>query len=124
MIANTQNLSLYSEKNRAPMHTPFGAYENIQQARTGNRLASQYVQLLDGEWQYKDYPSPEAVPDDWAQMPNGAVSIPVPSCWEFYGIGKPVYTNVEYPFNRTSGDHSFETELTKGKYILNPPEVP
>lgn len=124
MTSNAQYFNIYSEKNRALMHTPFGAYENVQQAKDCNRLASQYVQLLDGIWKYKDFPSPELVPSNWTQIPDGAASIPVPSCWEFHGIGKPVYTNVEYPFNRTCGDHSFETELTKGKYILNPPEIP
>ena len=37
MTSNAQYFNIYSEKNRALMHTPFGAYENVQQAKDCNR---------------------------------------------------------------------------------------
>lgn len=116
---------IYSSQNRAQMHTPFGAYENLEQAKTCNRKISRYMQSLNGNWKYRAYFCPDMVPQDWAtagyaEMPE----MPVPSCWEMQGVGTPVYTNILYPFNRSEGDHSFETELTSDVYELKAPAVP
>ena len=32
-----------TQKNRYPMHTPYGAYETVEQALAGNRNASRFV---------------------------------------------------------------------------------
>ncbi len=121
--------SIYAEicssKNRAPMHSPFGAYETEEQALGGDRKASAFTLDLNGIWDCCVYNSPEEVPKDWAGEPKTEYrKIKVPSCLEFEGIGKPVYTNVIYPFNRNQGDHSFETELTPGVFELNAPFIP
>ena len=50
-----------TQKNRYPMHTPYGAYETVEQALAGNRNASRFVMDLNGDWKFKMYPSPEAV---------------------------------------------------------------
>ena len=50
--------------------------------------------------------------------------IPVPSNWELSGYGKPVYTNILYPFRREGADSYHEIQLRKDDYILNPPFVP
>ena len=50
-----------TQKNRYPMHTPYGAYETVEQALAGNRNASRFVMDLNGDWKFKMYPSPEAL---------------------------------------------------------------
>lgn len=121
----TMNRSeIISSVNRAPMHTPFGAYETAEQALTLDRTASKYMVSLNGTWQCGVYETLEQVPEDWYENMPQCREIKVPACWEFEGIGKPVYTNIPYPFDRTRGDHSFETEVTPGNYELNAPYIP
>lgn len=50
--------------------------------------------------------------------------IKVPANWEYEGYGKPVYTNMLYPFLRSGGTSHFELELEKGVYELDAPRVP
>ena len=49
-----------TQKNRYPMHTPYGAYETVEEALAGDRNASRFVTDLNGDWKFKLYPSPEA----------------------------------------------------------------
>ncbi len=113
--------------NRYPMHEPYGAYESVEQALSGDRRASKYIQCLNGTWKFKLYPSPEAV-DRSFNDPEYDVSdwdnIAVPSHWELAGYGKPVYTNTEYPFHRPGADAYHGIQLKKDKYVLNAPHVP
>ena len=114
-------------KNRVKMHAPFGAYETLEQAKAMDRESSTFYQSLDGLWKYAAYPSPEEVPGDWACPEQDLADLnamPVPSSWEMQGVGKPVYTNVIYPFARGDQDRSFEVELERGRYKLNAPLVP
>ena len=116
---------IISSRNRSSMHSPVGAYETCNQARIGDRKASKNVLCLNGLWNCISYEMLEEVPDNWyEQRGHTARQILVPSNWEFQGIGKPVYTNIIYPFERNTKDHSFETEMTKGVYELNAPYVP
>lgn len=111
--------------NRAPMHSPFGAYETEKQAAEMDRSASRYTVSLNGSWDFCVYETIQEIPKCWAEKPTeGLRKITVPSCLEFEGIGKPVYTNIMYPFDRKAGDHSFETEITEDEYELNAPLVP
>lgn len=48
----------------------------------------------------------------------------MPSNWELQGYGKPVYTNMLYPFKREANGEAFEIEITEGTYELNAPYVP
>ena len=115
-----------TQKNRYPMHTPYGAYETVEQALAGNRNASRFVMDLNGDWKFKMYPSPEAVEAFYEENFDHAAwdTIPVPSNWELQGYGKPVYTNMLYPFKREANGEAFEIEITKGTYELNAPYVP
>ena len=77
-----------SSKNRAPSHSPFGAYETETQALIGDRKASANTLDLNGIWDITVYENPESVPDDWMNEDGNATSrIKVPSCLEFEGIG-------------------------------------
>ena len=78
-----------TQKNRYPMHTPYGAYETVEQALAGNRNASRFVMDLNGDWKFKMYPSPEAVEAFYEENFDHAAwdAIPVPSNWELKGFG-------------------------------------
>lgn len=114
-------------RNRWRMHTPVGAYENAEQALSCDRNRSRYTSCLDGVWKFRMYGCPEEVPEevfgvsyddgDWAK-------IAVPGCWELNGYGRPVYTNVDYPFQRTEGASHHEILLGFGRYELDVPRVP
>lgn len=115
------------EKNRYPMHAPLGAYENLVQAKSCDRMTSGFVKNLNGKWKFQLVDCPENVAEGFYKPEFDVMDwdeIPVPSNWELQGYGKPVYTNMLYPFNRTKGDHSFEMEITEGVYELNAPYVP
>lgn len=92
----------------------------------GNRNISAYVKSLNGMWKFKLYSAPENVESfydeqfdigDWTE-------ISVPSNWELQGYGKPVYTNIIYPFKRLGKESNFEIEVADGVYELNAPNVP
>jgi beta-galactosidase len=112
--------------NRYPMHASYGAYESVEQALAGNRAASKYVRSLNGLWKFKMYAAPElaeAFYENDFNITNWA-EIPVPSNWELQGYGKPVYTNILYPFRREDGNAHFEMEVAEGVYELQAPKVP
>ncbi|MBQ8893358.1 MAG: DUF4981 domain-containing protein [Clostridia bacterium] len=62
------------------------------------RKASSRIQLLNGEWDFKYYPSVrdlKAVP--WEEDGVTYDRIEVPSCWQMKGYDQIQYTNVNYP---------------------------
>lgn len=116
-----------TQQNRYPMHSPYGAYESVEQALSGNRSFSKYMRNLNGMWKFQLVDCPEKVPDGFYQIDYDATEwdmIPVPSNWELHGYGKPVYTNMLYPFQRGNENSYFEVEISKGKRELNAPFVP
>ena len=119
---------IISSQNRLPSHAPFGAFDTLEQAKTRDNSGSSSFLSLDGLWKYAVYPTVEDVPADWAalsaEQQENLATMPVPSCWEMHGIGKPVYTNMPYPFHRDGQDRSFEVEARKGEFELCAPAVP
>lgn len=79
-----------TQKNRYPMHTPYGAYETVEQALAGKRNASRFVMDLNGDWKFKIYPSPEAVEAFYEENFDHAAwdTIPVPVQLGIAGIWK------------------------------------
>ena len=119
---------IISSVNRREAHTPFGGYETFEQAKARDNSQSKAILPLDGLWPFAAYPAAEDVPAGWAS-PTGEElaalpTMPVPSCWEMHGVGKPVYTNMQYPFYRQGPDKSFEVEVTPGSFDLSAPAVP
>jgi len=54
---------------------------------------------LDGDWAFRYFPSPDAIPAHAAEaIPAGTDSIPVPSNWTLHGYGHLHYTNIKMPF--------------------------
>ena len=119
---------IISSQNRLPSHAPFGAFDTLEQAKTRDNSGSSSFLSLDGLWKYAVYPTVEDVPADWAalsaEQQENLATMPVPSCWEMHGIGKPVYTNMPYPFHRDGQDRSFEVEARKGEFELCASAVP
>ena len=74
------------------------------------------------------YDAPECVEEGFwndAFDVSGWADMAVPSNWELQGYGKPVYTNMLYPFKREGKDAfkngrsvggAFEIEITSGQY--------
>ena len=70
-------------------------------ARLGDRLLSDRLILLSGDWDFQYYPNRFEVPEDFMTPDFDASSfdeIPVPSCWQILGYDRHQYTNVRYPF--------------------------
>ena len=102
---NPQMLS----RNRLPASATSIPYNDMETARGGERGASPYFRLLNGQWQFSYLSSPNAVPEGFEREDfdaSGWDAITVPGNWQRQGYGRPQYTNVAYP------------------YPVNPPFVP
>ncbi len=64
------------------------------------RSASSRIQLLNGTWDFKYYPSVRDIKKEPWLPGDDAVyeKIEVPSCWQMKGYDQIQYTNVRYPF--------------------------
>lgn len=115
--------------NRGPAHFPWGAYENENQARRGEK--SKFTLSLDGEWNFTLVDSPKDIPAGFNE-PDANLSewgkIRVPGNWELQGYGKPVYVNTLYPFKDVEGEDYLLGISQKDNYDVykkyNPPFVP
>ncbi|MBE3584400.1 MAG: DUF4981 domain-containing protein [Limnochordaceae bacterium] len=91
------------QRNREPAHVLLIPYPDTVSAQWGERGASPFFRLLNGEWEFCYAASPAAAPAGFEQPEYCAGStpwdrIPVPSNWQMLGYGRPHYTNVNYPF--------------------------
>ncbi len=89
------------EHKRQPAHATLLPYADLETALTGERGASPYFRLLNGEWRFLYVPSPVDLPEGFeADVYDTAEwdSIPVPSNWQMLGYGRNNYTNVAYPY--------------------------
>ncbi|XWJ91154.1 beta-galactosidase [Phytobacter ursingii] len=81
---------------RLPAHAPMFSWRDVGEALHGEAPTTR--RLLNGDWQFNFFSSPESVPESWitADLAD-AVRIPVPSNWQMQGFDIPIYTNVTYP---------------------------
>ena len=66
-----------------------------------NREASDRFQLLNGDWKFRWYPSPEDIKGAFYETDSDLSAfreMPVPSCWQTQGYDRNQYTNFRYPF--------------------------
>ena len=74
--------------------THYIPYDCLEKALAGDKSASTFYTLLNGEWDFKyfsrDIDCPDVI-DVWDR-------VNVPSCWQMTGYEKPYYTNVNYPY--------------------------
>lgn len=124
---NPEVLSIH----RMGAHAPWGAYESAEQALSFDRHGSPRQISLNGTWKFRllDCPEQADMPfyentfdlSDWAE-------IQVPGNWETQGFGKPIYTNVVYPFERYGKGRHHIAPGANGSFSdaarNNPPFVP
>jgi beta-galactosidase len=87
--------------NREPMKATFFNFESRAKALAGDMAASKYYRSLDGTWKFAYSPNPDVRPRDFYR-PDFDVSkwgtIAVPAMLQAQGYGKPIFTNIKYPF--------------------------
>lgn len=69
-------------------------YDSLEKALAGEKTASAYYRLLNGEWDFQYFKRDIDCPENiikWDQ-------VQVPSCWQSTGYEKPYYTNDDYPY--------------------------
>jgi beta-galactosidase/beta-glucuronidase len=88
-------------QNKEPGHATLLPYADVATALREDRRASPYLMLLNGDWKFQWSPNPASAPEGFYRAEadvSGWDSISVPGNWQLQGYGKPIYTNVQYPF--------------------------
>ena len=83
--------------NKEAPHATALPFPDLRTARTGGREDTPYFKLLNGEWKFHWVGKPADRPLDFFRADfddSDCPTIPVPSCWEMFGYGIPIYTNV------------------------------
>jgi len=88
--------------NKEPVHATFYPLSSIDEA-FDNGMKSECVKLLNGTWKFSWASNVEERPNDFFKIDFDATSwddIPVPGNWQMHGYGTPIYTNINYPFDK------------------------
>ncbi|MFA6835939.1 MAG: glycoside hydrolase family 2 TIM barrel-domain containing protein [Fibrobacteraceae bacterium] len=94
-------------------HATSMPYSTIDEAKIGDRRASEWYQSLSGTWKFYHVDKPSQRHATFFEDSFDASSfddIIVPSSWQLLGYDKPIYTNVTYPWSGTD--------------FINPPAAP
>ena len=86
---------------REPMKATFFNFESVEKAVAGDPAASQYYRSLDGTWSFAYSWGVDNRPRDFYKAGfdvSGWKTIQVPGMMQAQGFGKPVFTNIKYPF--------------------------
>jgi beta-galactosidase len=87
--------------NKEPAHSDYIPYATIGQALADYANESPFYQCLNGTWKFNWVKSPDLRPVEFYK-PDFNVGywddIEVPSNWQIKGYGRPIYTNITYPF--------------------------
>jgi beta-galactosidase len=87
--------------NRQPMKASFFNFESRDKAIAGDLAASRYYRSLDGTWSFAYSPNPDVRPREFYRPDfdvKGWGTIQVPGMLQAQGYGKPIFTNIKYPF--------------------------
>ncbi|WP_108126982.1 beta-galactosidase [Saccharospirillum mangrovi] len=85
--------------NKLAAHSPLHSYDGLNAALDNN--PSWRNRSLNGSWAFRLFDRPESVPADWFENSVDITTldrIDVPSNWQCQGYDRPIYTNVQYPF--------------------------
>ena len=88
--------------NKEPVHATFFPLNSVDEA-FDDGTQSEWVQLLNGTWKFNWVPNVADRPMDFYQKGFDVSSwddIPVPANWQMHGFGTPIYTNINYPFDK------------------------
>ncbi len=101
---NTTNYCTFEtfEVNKLPGRSYFIPYPTKDAADAVSpkekRYASEKVQCLNGDWDFKFYMNPKDVPEVLDTDKTEFDKIDVPACWQFRGYYHPFYVNIRYQF--------------------------
>ena len=87
--------------NKLPARATLTPYASFDEALS--RGESQWVKDISGEWKFHWTATPAEAPEGFEAVgyDDGEwATIPVPGNWEINGYGVPIYTNVNYPFEK------------------------
>ncbi len=87
--------------NKLPPHCTYMPFPSQESSSINDRTKSPYYLSLSGTWKFHWVPIPDERPRDFYRLDfddTNWVEIPVPSHPELLGYGKPIYTNIQYPF--------------------------
>jgi beta-galactosidase len=87
--------------NKEQSHSVYIPYATMEQALADYASESPFYQCLNGTWKFNWVKSPDMRPVDFYKPDfnvNYWDNIEVPSNWQVKGYGKPIYTNITYPF--------------------------
>ncbi|TWT77831.1 Beta-galactosidase [Posidoniimonas polymericola] len=90
-------------RNKLAPHATFFRFDTAEDARDGSRDDSPYVKLLNGTWKFHWVANPDERPMDFVAVDFDDSTwddIRVPGDWQTQGHGQPIYTNVNYPFDK------------------------
>jgi len=90
--------------NRLEAHATLMPYHTVEEALEGNRKASKYYKLLNGEWKFSFSETPDKRNQEFYQVDFDSSNwdhIQVPAHWQLQGYDYPQYTNVNYPWINT-----------------------
>jgi len=114
--------------NRQPAHASLMPFADESSALAGERSASPYYKLLNGECKFKLSSSPATAPQGFYQPGFDASSwdtVRIPANWQMQGYDIPRYTNVQYPFPPDDYPRAPEEDNPTGSYLQTftiPPE--
>ncbi len=92
-MRNYENLERIHE-NTLPPRAHYIPYDTLEKALKGEKSASAYYKLLNGEWDFRYFARDIDCPEEITSWDK----VLVPSCWQATGYEKPYYTNVNYPY--------------------------
>ncbi|MEE9377351.1 MAG: glycoside hydrolase family 2 TIM barrel-domain containing protein [Candidatus Lokiarchaeia archaeon] len=109
-----ENSEMFGQ-NKEPPHNTLIPFQDIKSALTGKFESSQYFMSLNGKWKFNWVKKPSERPVDFYKEDFDVSKwdeIPVPSNWQMFGYGIPIYTNITYPYsvkteNIPSIDHEY-----------------
>ncbi|MBI2437508.1 MAG: DUF4981 domain-containing protein [Lentisphaerae bacterium] len=89
------------QRNRERAHATLIPFDDEAKARLGEREASPFFRLLNGQWRFFFCAAPWAAPQGFFEeaFDDGAwATLPVPGLWQMHGYDRPQYTNRDFPF--------------------------
>lgn len=104
-----QSAAEITQINALPQRASFGYFENADKAVKGDRELSARRISLDGKWKFKLFDSYKSKVISFAQPKFDSSSwdeITVPSSWQMQGYDRPIYTNIQYPWEGNERLHA------------------
>ncbi len=108
--------------NKESTTATFTSYSNQKAAL--NFVPSEYEQSLNGKWKFNWCPKPDDRPINFYKLEyddSGWKEIVVPGNWQTQGFGKPIYTNIKYPFRKIPPRVTSEPDERFTSYKLRNP---